>query len=115
MNCSALQLVVDSTSVCGNTWRNSLLFKLVLQQGNESKKIGPLLPTKTVRKRPLAKDSEPANGDMLLGYARVSKGDEQNNALQANALRAAGCRKLFEEAVIFQSRLHHHTRVGFSV
>lgn len=35
---------------------------------------------------------------MLLGYARVSKGDEQNNALQVKALRAAGCRKLFEEA-----------------
>jgi len=35
---------------------------------------------------------------MLLGYAQVSKGDEQNNALQAKALRAAGCRKLFEEA-----------------
>jgi hypothetical protein len=28
----------------------------------------------------------------------VSKGDEQNNALQAKALRAAGCRRLFEEA-----------------
>ena len=35
---------------------------------------------------------------MLLGYARVSRGDEQNNALQAKALRAAGCRRLFEEA-----------------
>jgi DNA invertase Pin-like site-specific DNA recombinase len=35
---------------------------------------------------------------MLLGYARASKGDEQNNALQAKALRAAGCRRLFEEA-----------------
>ena len=35
---------------------------------------------------------------MLLGYARVSKGDEQNNTLQAKALRAAGCRRLFEEA-----------------
>ncbi|MBV9778152.1 MAG: recombinase family protein, partial [Acetobacteraceae bacterium] len=35
---------------------------------------------------------------MLLGYARVSKGDEQDNALQAKALRTAGCRKLFEEA-----------------
>jgi DNA invertase Pin-like site-specific DNA recombinase len=32
-----------------------------------------------------------------LGYARVSKGDEQNNALQTKALRAAGCRRLFEE------------------
>ena len=36
------------------------------------------------------------NGGMLLGYARVSKGDEQNNALQAKALWAAGCCKLFE-------------------
>jgi hypothetical protein len=34
----------------------------------------------------------------LLGYARVSKGDEQNNALQAKAVRAAGCRSLIEEA-----------------
>jgi DNA invertase Pin-like site-specific DNA recombinase len=35
---------------------------------------------------------------MLLGYARVSKGDEQSNALQAKAIKAAGCRRLFEEA-----------------
>jgi DNA invertase Pin-like site-specific DNA recombinase len=34
---------------------------------------------------------------MLLGYARVSKGDEQNNLLQAKTLRAAGCQRLFEE------------------
>lgn len=34
----------------------------------------------------------------LLGYARVSKGDEQSNVLQTKALRAAGCRRLFEEA-----------------
>jgi DNA invertase Pin-like site-specific DNA recombinase len=34
----------------------------------------------------------------LLGYARVSKGDEQSNKAQAAALKAAGCRKLFEEA-----------------
>lgn len=53
---------------------------------------------KPVRKRPFAKDPAPAGSGMLLGYARVSKGDEQNNALQAKALRAAGCRKLFEEA-----------------
>jgi DNA invertase Pin-like site-specific DNA recombinase len=54
--------------------------------------------TKPVRKRPFAKDPEPAGNSMLLGYARVSKSDEQNNTLQAKALRAAGCRKLFEEA-----------------
>jgi DNA invertase Pin-like site-specific DNA recombinase len=35
---------------------------------------------------------------MLIGYARVSKGDEQNNALQARALNAVGCRKIFDEA-----------------
>ena len=35
---------------------------------------------------------------LLLGYARVSKGDEQSNVLQTKALRAAGCRRLFEEA-----------------
>ncbi len=34
----------------------------------------------------------------MLGYARVSKGDEQTNALQARALRTAGCRRIFEEA-----------------
>jgi DNA invertase Pin-like site-specific DNA recombinase len=35
---------------------------------------------------------------MLIGYARVSKGDEQSNALQAKALKAAGCQRVFEEA-----------------
>jgi hypothetical protein len=43
------------------------------------------------------KDDQSANGSVLLGYARVSKGDEQNNLLQARALRAAGCGRLFEE------------------
>ena len=46
-----------------------------------------------MRKRPFVKPSE----GMLLGYARVSKGDEQSNAVQAIALRAAGCRRIFEE------------------
>ena len=41
---------------------------------------------------------KPLGGGALLGYARISKGDEQNNALQTKALRAAGCRRLFEEA-----------------
>jgi len=58
---------------------------------------GLIVATKPVRKRPFAKDPAPAIG-MLLGYARVSKGEEQNNALQAKALWATGCRKLFEEA-----------------
>lgn len=40
---------------------------------------------------------KPASAGLLLGYARVSKGDEQTNSLQAKALRAAGCRRIFEE------------------
>jgi DNA invertase Pin-like site-specific DNA recombinase len=55
------------------------------------------VPVKSVRKRPFVKSAGSANGGALLGYARVSKGDEQNNALQTKALRAAGCRRLFEE------------------
>jgi DNA invertase Pin-like site-specific DNA recombinase len=51
-----------------------------------------------MRKRSFVKASKPAKGGLLLGYARVSKGDEQTNALQTRALRAAGCRRLFEEA-----------------
>ena len=39
----------------------------------------------------------PTTARLLLGYARVSKGDDQNNVLQTKALKAAGCRRLFEE------------------
>jgi DNA invertase Pin-like site-specific DNA recombinase len=35
---------------------------------------------------------------MLIGYARVSKGDEQSTAAQRRALADAGCGRLFEEA-----------------
>ena len=55
-----------------------------------------MVTTKSVRKRPFTKDPVSASS-MLLGYARVSKGDEQNNVLQAKAFRTARCRKLFEE------------------
>jgi DNA invertase Pin-like site-specific DNA recombinase len=34
----------------------------------------------------------------LIGYARVSKGDEQSNVAQAQSLATAGCRRIFEEA-----------------
>jgi DNA invertase Pin-like site-specific DNA recombinase len=51
----------------------------------------------SIRKRSFVKDGKSANSGALLGYARVSKGDEQNNLLQAKALRAAGCRRVFEE------------------
>lgn len=56
------------------------------------------MPAKSIRKRPFVKASKPDKAGLLLGYARVSKGDEQNNALQAKALRVSGCKRLFEEA-----------------
>jgi len=56
------------------------------------------VPAKSVRKRPFVKAVKPAAGSLLVGYARVSKGDEQTNALQVRALKGAGCRRLFEEA-----------------
>ncbi len=56
------------------------------------------MTAKPVRKRSFVKNSKPVAAGMLLGYARVSKGDEQNNALQSKALKAAGCRRLFEES-----------------
>src|SRR5580704_5031518 len=36
-------------------------------------------------------------GGFLLGYARVSKADDQDNAAQVKALRLAGCKRVFEE------------------
>jgi len=77
---------------------------------------------KPVRKRSFVKDAKPASAGLLLGYARVSKGDEQNNALQAKALKAAGCRRLFEESASGgrwdRPELHRmldHLRVGDTV
>lgn len=34
----------------------------------------------------------------LIGYARVSKGDDQSNAAQLRALTAAGCKRVFKES-----------------
>ncbi len=56
------------------------------------------MTAKPIRKRSFVKDAKPVATGLLLGYARVSKGDEQNNTLQAKALKAAGCRRLFEES-----------------
>jgi DNA invertase Pin-like site-specific DNA recombinase len=59
---------------------------------------GIAVAAQSVHKRSFVKDPQPAPAGLLLGYARVSKGDDQNNALQTRALKAAGCRRLFEEA-----------------
>ena len=34
---------------------------------------------------------------MILGYARVSKGDEQDTKTQLNALKEAGAERFFED------------------
>ena len=34
---------------------------------------------------------------LLIGYARISKGDDQSTALQRRALKEAGCERVFEE------------------
>jgi DNA invertase Pin-like site-specific DNA recombinase len=36
--------------------------------------------------------------NLLIGYARISKGDDQSTALQLRALNDAGCDRIFEEA-----------------
>ena len=55
------------------------------------------MPAKSIRKRSFVKDTKAVTAGLLLGYARVSKGDEQDNLLQIRALKTAGCRRLFEE------------------
>jgi DNA invertase Pin-like site-specific DNA recombinase len=59
---------------------------------------GPAVVRGCMLKRSFVKTAQSANSSVVrLGYARVSKGDEQNKLLQAKALRAAGCRRIFEE------------------
>ena len=52
---------------------------------------------RTMRKPPFAKRARLAPAGHMIGYARISR-DDQSNALQAKALREAGCRRVFEEA-----------------
>ena len=43
-------------------------------------------------------DQVTAGPAFLVGYARVSKGEDQSNAAQAAALKQAGCQRIYEEA-----------------
>jgi len=51
-----------------------------------------------LHKRPFEKDETLGETPYLIGYARVSRGEEQSNAAQLRALELAGCRRVFEEA-----------------
>jgi DNA invertase Pin-like site-specific DNA recombinase len=64
----------------------------------KAKTLGFAVPAKPIRKRSFVKDPAPTKAGLLLGYARVSTGDEQTNVLQTKALKAAGCKRIFEEA-----------------
>ena len=55
------------------------------------------MAARSVRKRSFVQADKAGSG-LKLGYARVSKGDDQTNTLQARALRADGCKRIFEEA-----------------
>jgi DNA invertase Pin-like site-specific DNA recombinase len=52
-------------------------------------------------RNPVAKSPAKVTGlndiPMLLGYARVSKADDQDTATQVSALKAAGCERVYEE------------------
>jgi DNA invertase Pin-like site-specific DNA recombinase len=51
-----------------------------------------------MRKRSSSKDGRPgAETCLLLGYARVWRGDDQTSAMQAEVLSSAGCRLIFQE------------------
>ena len=50
-----------------------------------------------LRIRPFVKETQMTREPYLIGYARVSKGDDQSNAAQRRALDAAGCKRMFEE------------------
>ena len=52
----------------------------------------------SVRKPSFVKAGKRSSNGLLLGYARVSKGDDQTNIMQARAVRATGCRRIFEKA-----------------
>ena len=47
----------------------------------------------------IQKQQENAASAMMLGYARVSKAEDQDTAPQIEALEAAGCRRVYEERV----------------
>lgn len=54
-------------------------------------------PRTNLLRSDLSSQQEKAATAALLGYARVSKAEDQDTSLQIEALEAAGCRRIFEE------------------
>jgi DNA invertase Pin-like site-specific DNA recombinase len=69
-----------------------------LKEGLKEKILESVVQFVALRKRTFVKGRKTEEAGLSLGYARVSKGDDQTNTLQIKALRAAGCRRMFEEA-----------------
>jgi hypothetical protein len=87
-------LVAEGEGLSESTWLSTPFCNRVLKGFS----LGSVVTVKSIRKRSFVKDAKPAAAGLLVGYARVSKGDEQNNSFQAKALRVARCRRLFEES-----------------
>ena len=73
----------SQTIVCAAETRDKQKQGLVLRE--------ILLPNRSQRQQDFA------TPPMLLGYARVSKADDQDTAAQVSALKAAGCTRVYEE------------------
>ena len=54
--------------------------------------LGNVITVKRLHKRAFVKGL-----NMICGYSRVSKGEDQNSLLQRHALKAAQVKKIFEE------------------
>jgi hypothetical protein len=80
----------------GSDWRREPVHKQLAFRQRFCKRIlkaksqGNVVPAKCIRKRSFTKGSGPSVGGALLGYACVSKGDEQNNTLQTKAAPGSG-------------------------
>jgi hypothetical protein len=90
-------------NVSQNSFITALLLGAILKEGIERKFPGTAMAASSMRKRSFVKDGKSANGSVLLGYARVSKGDEQNNVCRprrSEPLAARSCSRRWRLAAV---------------
>jgi DNA invertase Pin-like site-specific DNA recombinase len=68
-----------------------------LRSGKRRDQEQQLAPRETLLPNRGPRQQDCATAAMLLGYARVSKADAQDTAAQVGSLKAAGCRRIYEE------------------